>query len=122
MRISDWSSDVCSSDLRYQCAEGEFPFPVEWLAGCAAAGRAKAKPERQGGTISGGREAGFESKTALLPESRPLLCDHARQRPDGAFGFWAGGCLAQHFGDILANGNAQVQTGSASGGEMMRQY
>src|SRR3546814_4890090 len=84
MRISDWSSDVCSSDLRYQCAEGEFPFPVEWLAGCAAAGRAKAKPERQGGTISGGREAGFESKTALLPESRPLLCDHARQRLEGA--------------------------------------
>src|SRR3546814_17767040 len=87
MRISDWSSDVCSSDLRYQCAEGEFPFPVEWLAGCAAAGRAKAKPERQGGTISGGREAGFESKTALLPESRTLLCDHARQRLEGAFGF-----------------------------------
>src|SRR3546814_11440619 len=74
----------------YQCAEGEFPFPVEWPAGCAAAGRAKTKPERQGGTISGGREAGFESKTALLPESRPLLCDHARQRLEGAFGFWAG--------------------------------
>src|SRR3546814_5956708 len=106
MRISDWSSDVCSSDLRYQCAEGEFPFPVEWLAGCAAAGRAKAKPARQGGTISGGREAGFASKTAFLPESRLLLCDPARQRLEGAFGVWDGGCLAQQFGYILANRNA----------------
>src|SRR3546814_9337612 len=29
MRISDWSSDVCSSDLTYP--DSEFPEPLSWL-------------------------------------------------------------------------------------------
>src|SRR3546814_6029444 len=28
MRISDWSSDVCSSDLRYRAGDQEYPLPA----------------------------------------------------------------------------------------------
>src|SRR3546814_19415307 len=39
MRISDWSSDVCSSDLQERVEKRQEPLPLEgedWLIGCPA--------------------------------------------------------------------------------------
>src|SRR3546814_14790663 len=45
MRISDWSSDVCSSDLRLGWGVSAIRQAVERLAGLAAGGRALAADE-----------------------------------------------------------------------------
>src|SRR3546814_6225262 len=45
MRISDWSSDVCSSDLRYKlmCASIT-PRPIAWITSQSASGVRNAAP------------------------------------------------------------------------------
>src|SRR3546814_1402964 len=65
MRISDWSSDVCSSDLL--CATADAAAP----SGSAPSGSIYNAPPRQGFGIKLGFNSGYK-KAMLAYETRPL--------------------------------------------------
>src|SRR3546814_3834751 len=80
MRISDWSSDVCSSDLRHARGRGD-ARPVR---GRRRQGfRAPARGRRAGAVgTDGSPGAGAQSRLPLAHRARPAVAaDQARQQP-----------------------------------------
>src|SRR3546814_18616225 len=74
MRISDWSSDVCSSDLRVAArvrSGREGGAARYWAAGCRALRRSARSPPRRGG-----KRAAIRHVLAVRRESRrPFAVD-----------------------------------------------
>src|SRR3546814_14183721 len=80
MRISDWSSDVCSSDLPARCTEGPPPQgarrPTVPDEGGVAAGRRPADRDR----LAGRRPAVRSRAANAARRHRPRQALHDRQR------------------------------------------
>src|SRR3546814_5427694 len=62
MRISDWSSDVCSSDLSYREAGGALYPSVE---GSSSATRSRNGSDHGGSDVSGHFQTGFDATWEL---------------------------------------------------------
>src|SRR3546814_18215798 len=59
MRISDWSSDVCSSDLSPSAPPGRLPvMPSKWRLPAAALGKTKVEVAKIGGFSEPSAKAG----------------------------------------------------------------
>src|SRR3546814_10185892 len=124
MRISDWSSDVCSSDLRIEQRCNQLNRPVaaymaDMLAS-AAGGEFSALVDDLtiGETYFFRYPEQFELlRQVVIPER---LADQQGMRP---LRLWSAGCasgaepyslaivLADHFQPALANGRASIQIG-----------
>src|SRR3546814_19536733 len=83
MRISDWSSDVCSSDLRRRLTPAAELFPAQ--RGADLADRGGTRRRRLGGRR---RQKGRPPRAAPIPHpaaAHLLLADHPRRRfPQGS--------------------------------------
>src|SRR3546814_1006525 len=87
MRISDWSSDVCSSDLEDQQAEGDDAQPVEIMAARGQGSRRdRRKGERTGNGIHDGTPGNVARRHRLA--MLPAVVQSQRDR-------WRAGCRRQ---------------------------
>src|SRR3546814_1809091 len=80
MRISDWSSDVCSSDLEGARRRIDHQLRIDLVASRAA--RHRALPDRQGGD----RGADAQPCARIGPRPDPRQHDRPRQCRDAASG------------------------------------
>src|SRR3546814_15776599 len=64
MRISDWSSDVCSSDLTLFCVVGTDPHEPEQFPPCAASGNRRCG--RGTSLVDDRRQSHFETACACI--------------------------------------------------------
>src|SRR3546814_5985256 len=89
MRISDWSSDVCSSDLFITGAKGEFGTKVDWVFKLTRSSEGEGSVEFVVVHRNDGSEVGRivrEAKFASIPE----LDDVQAQRKSALSGFIMG--------------------------------
>src|SRR3546814_3671726 len=84
MRISDWSSDVCSSDLLVDLAVGSIELQPVAIKGNVAAGHHyRRNPLRDG--VQGQRRGRQHSATLGLQACGPYRCHHRRCDPRTAW-------------------------------------
>src|SRR3546814_1190633 len=72
MRISDWSSDVCSSDLGAQLARAVAEYVVEETAAAAPA-EARTGDGQRPAALGNQQEAALDHRVALAPDQARVL-------------------------------------------------
>src|SRR3546814_6366496 len=85
MRISDWSSDVCSSDLPYADQTGQVPVRVEFPDGVTGVLRSYVGLQEWIWTANFEAYGAFPARLGSMPPGRYRFCVEGRSRQSFAF-------------------------------------
>src|SRR3546814_7471743 len=85
MRISDWSSDVCSSDLPYADQTGQVPVRVEFPDGVTGVLRSYVGLQEWIWTANFEAYGAFPARLGSTPPGRYRFCVEGRSRQSFAF-------------------------------------
>src|SRR3546814_171036 len=104
MRISDWSSDVCSSDLRGGKQEPHLHRYIELQTGQQSTGSHRGEPERR---IERGERGGFFAMEDVFQPALVHGCREFPAVPDGTGAAMEPGRVVQCAGQV--EGSLQVR-------------